>query len=50
VLYYIKNINEFNDLKKNLSDRELFIEKVNEESIKIYSNIVRGEIDKKRVV
>jgi hypothetical protein len=47
VLYYIKNINKFNDLKKNLSDRELFIEKVNEESIKIYSNIVRGEIDKK---
>jgi len=47
VLYYIKDINEFNNLKRNLSDRELFIEKVDEESIKIYSNIIRGEVDKK---
>ncbi|RKX70118.1 hypothetical protein DRP43_03700 [candidate division TA06 bacterium] len=47
MLYYIKDINEFNNLKRNLSDRELFIEKVDEESIKIYSNIIRGEVDKK---
>ncbi len=47
MLYYIKNIDKFNNLKQHLSDRELFIEKENENYVKIYSNIIHGEVNKK---